>query len=197
MRGPRGSDGRWQMSPSSILVLALSMSADAFAASIGRGATLERPRISEALKTGAIFGVIESITPIVGWAAGVAASGLVQAVDHWIAFLLLGAVGGRMFYNALFKSEEAEQMGASLTVLAAAAIGTSIDAMAVGVSLALLDADILIVAAAIGFATFALTAGGTLLGRFVGQRLGRYAEAAAGIMLVLIGLRIVTEHLAA
>lgn len=183
------------MSPLSILVLALSMSADAFAASVGRGATLEHPRISEALKTGAVFGVIEATTPVIGWAAGVAASGLVQAVDHWIAFVLLGVVGGRMFYNALFKSDEAERMGPSLPVLAAAAIGTSLDAMAVGVSLAFLDADILIIAAAIGFATFTLTAGGTLLGRFIGRRLGRYAEAVAGVTLVLIGLRILVEHL--
>jgi manganese efflux pump family protein len=185
------------MSPLSIVVLALSMSADAFAASVGRGATLEHPKISEALRTGAVFGIIEAITPIIGWVAGVAASGLVQAIDHWIAFLLLGVVGGRMFYNALFKSDEAERMGSSLTVLAAAAIGTSLDAMAVGVSLALLEADILIIAAAIGFATFALTTGGTLLGRFVGQRLGRCAEAVAGVTLVLIGLRILTEHLTA
>lgn len=183
------------MSPFSVFVLAISMSADAFAASAGRGATLDRPRLSEALRTGAVFGIIEAITPVIGWAAGIAASGLVQAIDHWIAFVLLGVVGLHMIYGALRATRKSKEGGRSRAVLVATAIGTSIDAMAVGVSLAFLRVNIIVIAIAVGCATFVLSSGGTLVGRFVGERFGRIAEAAAGLGLFLIGLRILIEHL--
>lgn len=185
------------MSPISIVILAFSMSVDAFAAAIGRGASLERPRFSEALRTGLVFGVIEAITPVVGWAAGVAASSLVQAVDHWIAFVLLAAVGIRMVYAAIWKSEDAAPVRRSIGVLMATAIGTSLDAMAVGVSLAFLNVNIVVIAIAVGLATFLMAAGGMLVGRMIGNRLGRLAEAIAGMALFGLGLKILVEHLTA
>ncbi|MBA4791904.1 MAG: manganese efflux pump, partial [Rhizobiales bacterium] len=137
------------MSPFAILILAVSMSADAFAASIGRGAALGRPRMGEALRTGLVFGVIEALTPLIGWGLGVAVGGLMQAVDHWIAFGLLAAVGGRMIHAALAPREEvARSVARSPAVLVATAVGTSLDAMAVGVSLAFLDVNIVVIAAA-------------------------------------------------
>jgi putative Mn2+ efflux pump MntP len=78
------------------VVLGFSMSADAFAAALGKGAALERLRLSEALRTGVVFGTIEAITPVIGWAVGLAASGYITAIDHWIAFTLLGGIGGKM-----------------------------------------------------------------------------------------------------
>lgn len=187
------------MSPISISVLAISMSMDAFAASIGRGASRSgRVRFTEALRTGAVFGVIEAVTPVIGWAIGVAASGFVEAIDHWIAFILLGCVGAHMIHAALHKeAEEKKAANGTLLALMATAVGTSLDAMAVGVSLAMLDVNIFLVAIAVGLATFILSAGGTLLGRLVGMRLGQYAEIAAGIALFGIGLKILVEHLAA
>jgi putative Mn2+ efflux pump MntP len=160
-------------------------------------AALDNPKISEALRTGAVFGIIEAMTPLIGWAAGVAASGLVQSIDHWIAFCLLAAVGGRMVYEALWSNNRIERTGRSLGVLAAAAVGTSLDAMAVGVSLAFLDVNIVVIALAVGLATFVLTTSGTLIGRYVGQQFGRFAEVAAGVALVLIGTAILIEHLTA
>lgn len=185
------------MSPISTVILAFSMSVDAFAAAIGRGASLERPRLSEALRTGVVFGVIEAITPVIGWAAGIAASGLVQAVDHWIAFLLLAAVGSRMVYAAIWKSENAAPVGRSLGVLMATAVGTSLDAMAVGVSLAFLNVNIVVIAVAVGLATFLMASGGMLVGRLIGDRLGRFAEAIAGIALFGLGLKVLVDHLTA
>lgn len=185
------------MSPISIFILAFSMSVDAFAAAIGRGASLERPRLSEALRTGLVFGVVEAITPVIGWAAGVAASRLVQAVDHWIAFALLAGVGIRMVHTAIRKSEDAAPMGRSLGVLVATAIGTSLDAMAVGVSLAFLEVNIIVIAIAVGLATFLMASGGMLIGRMIGERLGRLAEAMAGVALFGLGLKILIEHLSA
>lgn len=185
------------MSPIAILVLAFSMSVDAFAVSVGRGAALGRPRYSEALRTGAVFGVVEAITPVIGWAAGVAASGLVEAVDHWIAFALLAGVGLHMLYAAIWKKADAEPVGRSFYVLVATALGTSLDAMAVGVSLAFLEVNIVVIAIAIGLATFLMSSGGMLVGRLIGERFGRMAEGIAGVALCGLGLSILIEHLTA
>lgn len=189
------------MTPSTIALLSLSMSADAFAASLAKGAALERPRFVEALRTGAIFGTVEAITPVLGWLLGFAASAYIAAVDHWIAFGLLGIIGGRMVLGAL--QPPADQPGVArprqhgLWVLVATAVGTSLDAMAVGVSLAFLDTNIMLVAGAIGFATFLLATAGMLVGRLVGGRMGRWAEGLGGLCLMVIGLSILIEHLTA
>jgi putative Mn2+ efflux pump MntP len=186
------------MSPFTITVLAVSMSVDAFAVSVGRGAALGRPRFSEALRTGAVFGIVEALTPLIGWAAGVAASGLVEAIDHWIAFTLLAGVGLHMLYATIWSGgDDDKPVGRSLAVLLATAVGTSLDAMAVGVSLAFLDVNIIIIAIAIGLTTFIMSSGGLLVGRLIGARFGRLAEAIAGIALCGLGLMILVEHLSA
>lgn len=185
------------MSPFAIAVLAVSMSVDAFAVSVGRGAALGRPRFSEALRTGVVFGAVEALTPVIGWAAGVAASGIVEAVDHWIAFALLAGVGLHMLYAAMGAHADTKPSGRSLTVLLATAIGTSLDAMAVGVSLAFLDVNIIVIAAAVGLTTFLMSSGGLLVGRLIGERFGRVAEATAGVALCGLGLHILVQHLSA
>lgn len=178
------------------LAIAFSMSADAFAASLGKGAALHKPRLSEALRTAAVFGVIETLTPVIGWAAGLAASPYVAAVDHWIAFGLLGSIGLKMIWEAYARPDGAARPAShGYLVLIATAIGTSLDAMAIGVTLALLDADIIATALAIGLTTFCLTAIGVLLGRLAGARMGRIAEALGGILLLAIGSHILMQHL--
>lgn len=187
------------MSPASIAVLAVGMSVDALLASIGRGAAAQRPRFAEALRTGAVFGIVEAITPLIGWAAGLAASQYVAAVDHWIAFVLLAIVGGRMFLHSLKPAAEraAASQSHTLWALMATAIGTSIDAMAVGVSLAFLDVNIIVVALAIGFATFLMSTGGMMAGNLIGAKFGRWAERVGGIALVGLGISILHSHLMA
>lgn len=186
------------MSVMAIVVLAFSMSMDAFAVSVGRGAAMGRPHFSEAIRTGLVFGIVEAITPLIGWAAGIAAASYISAVDHWIAFGLLAAVGLNMLYAA-FKGEDetngTSRPGMSMMVLVATAIGTSLDAMAVGVSLAFLEVNILVIATAIGMATFLLSSGGMLVGRLIGERFGRVAEGIAGIALIVLGASILYEHL--
>jgi manganese efflux pump family protein len=188
------------MNLASTAILALAMSTDAFAAAVGKGTALQKPRWSEALRTGAIFGVIEAITPVIGWALGYAASGYVKAWDHWIAFTLLLVLGGRMVWAALHKGEEDEAQKPTrhgFWLLAVTGFATSIDAMAVGVGLAFLDVDIVPVAAAIGFATFAMVAIGVMVGRLLGNVAGRWAEAIGGVLLIGIGSVILYEHLGA
>lgn len=185
------------MSPFAILILAVGMSVDALIASVGRGAAAARPSLGTALRTGIVFGVVEAITPLVGWLLGIAASQFVQAVDHWIAFGLLAAVGGRMALHAIRRPDDAvaEARNGGFGTLLATAIGTSLDAMAVGVSLAFLDVNIVVIAIAIGLATTVMSTGGILAGRFIGQRFGRYAEIAGGIALIGLGIMILVEHL--
>lgn len=183
------------MTPSATLILAFSLSVDAFAASVGKGAALERPRVTEALRTGLVFGVVEAITPVLGWALGLAASQWVAAVDHWLAFLVLGLVGGRMVRSAWRPAEVVERPRRhGWALLLATAIGTSLDAMAIGVTLAFLEANIVVAALAIGAATFAMASAGLLLGRWLGGRFGRVAEGLGGLGLMLLGLSILVEH---
>lgn len=189
------------MTPIAIAVLSLSMSADAFAAAIGRGAQ-HRPTVAQALRSGLVFGVIEAITPLIGFALGIAAAGFVAAIDHWIAFGLLGAVGGKMIWEALKPADEAEEeavakkaVSRGLVALVATAVGTSIDAGAVGVGLALLGANIWLIAACIGLTTFSLATLGLLIGKAAGVRLGKIVELVGGVALIALGLKILLEHL--
>jgi len=189
------------LNAASTALLALAMSTDAFAAAIGKGLALHKPGWPEALRTGVIFGGIEAVTPVVGWLLGRAAGRYVSEWDHWIAFVLLGVLGLRMIRNGLAPADVAEvaQKPArhSFWLLAATGFATSIDAMAVGVSLAFLDVDIVPVAAAIGLATLTMVTAGVLLGRVLGVIAGRRAEMLGGLVLIGIGVAILHEHLGA
>ena len=186
------------MSLLSIIVLAFGLSIDAFAAAIGRGVVAEgRPNPVVAVRTGVVFGLTEMSAPIVGWLLGTAFSGQVEAIDHWIAFLLLSAVGGHMVWQAVKGGDETEdetQAKGSILMLVVTAIGTSIDSMVVGISLALLDVDIRIAAPIIGLTTFTMSSIGMYAGKMIGEKVGRRAEVVAGIGLVLIGSIILYEH---
>lgn len=189
------------MSPITILLLSLSLSADAFAAAIGRGA-VHRPTLSAAVRAGLVFGIIEAVTPVIGWALGLAAADIVRSVDHWIAFILLGMVGGKMIWEACHPTSpdaptgaEPRKRGRGRLALVAVAIGTSLDAAAVGVSLAFLGVNIATVAVSVGLTTFVLATLGMLIGRAAGTRLGAAAELIGGILLIGMGTRILLEHL--
>lgn len=189
------------MTFSSTLVLAFGMSMDAFAASLCKGAALTRPPLREALRTGLIFGLIEALTPLIGWLLGRTASQYVSQWDHWIAFALLGALGTHMIING-FRHTQTEDQPAPRTrhrfrVLALTALATSLDALTVGVSLALLATNILPVAAAIGGMTLLMTTIGMLAGRSVGPLFGKRAEIVGGLVLILIGGQILHAHLTA
>lgn len=185
------------MTPGAIAILSLSMSTDAFAAAVGRGAS-QRPAWRDAVKAGLVFGVIEALTPLVGWTLGIVAAGFVERVDHWIAFALLAVVGGKMVLEG-FKPAQSENGAAPRRsgrwALVATAIGTSIDAAAVGVGLAFIGADIWVIAASIGLTTFVLTTLGMLIGRAVGSRFGKIAELIGGFALIALGAFILFEHL--
>lgn len=192
-----------QMSPLSILLVGFAMSTDAFAAAVGKGAAMRKPRFADALRAGLIFGVIEAITPIIGWLLGRAASQYVEAFDHWIAFVLLGALGVHMILAGLKPNEEeAEEASADkprhgFWALAVTGFATSIDAMAIGVGLAFLDVHIGVVALVIGLCTLTMVTLGIMLGRVLGTLAGKRAEIIGGAILIIIGCTILYEHLSA
>jgi putative Mn2+ efflux pump MntP len=187
------------MNPVSILLLGFAMSTDAFAAAIGKGAGMNRPRVSQALRVGLIFGVIEAITPLIGWLLGKGASRYVAAWDHWIAFGLLLILGLHMIRNSL-KLEPDEPVDVAkkhgFVNLALTGLSTSIDALAVGVGLAFVNVPIVLVAAVIGLCTFSMVTLGIMLGRVLGEIVGKRAEMIGGVILIGVGAVILYEHLA-
>jgi putative Mn2+ efflux pump MntP len=186
------------MTPGSIAVIAVGMSLDSGIACIGRGAAERRPQLRNAVATGLVFGLVEAATPVIGWAAGLAARSYVVSLDHWIAFVLLGLVGLHMVrhgHRAQHDVVAPPPPQFTLMALLATAIGTSVDAMAVGVSLAILQVDILAVALAVGATTCAFSVGGLMIGRFVGRAFGGWAEIAGGLALIALGSVILLEHL--
>ncbi|KAF1369309.1 manganese efflux pump MntP [Yokenella regensburgei] len=186
------------MNLSATILLAFGMSMDAFAASIGKGASLHKPKFSEALRTGLIFGVIETLTPLIGWGLGMLASQFVLEWNHWIAFVLLVFLGGRMIIEGVRgdSGEEEAPTRHGFWLLVTTAIATSLDAMAVGGGLAFLQVNIIMTALAIGCATLIMSTLGMMVGRYIGPLLGKRAEILGGIVLIGIGSQILWSHFA-
>jgi manganese efflux pump family protein len=190
------------MHPISIFLLGIAMSTDAFAAAVGKGAAMHKPRFNEALRAGVIFGTIEGLTPVIGWLLGLTAAKYTAAWDHWIAFTLLGLLGLHMVSVGL-KPEckggatDATNREPGFWSLAATGLATSIDATAVGVGLALIDVNIAVVALVIGITTLVMVTLGILLGRKLGSFAGKRAEIIGGLMLIATGASILYGHLTA
>ena len=176
------------------------MSVDAFAASLGKGATEQGSRWRDAVRVGAVFGFFEAITPAVGYFLGYMLNDRIAAYDHWVAFGLLFAVGAYMIREAVMDTDKpAAEPRTDVTYwrLAATAIATSIDAAAVGISLALMDVNVWMACLIIGGITTIVATSGMMLGKHIGPYLGRYAGILGGFVLVGIGGSILFQHLTA
>ena len=178
-------------------VLAFSLSTDAFAASVAKGAKFQSLTVTRALCIAGCFGLLEALSPLVGYLLGLQFAGLIEDYDHWVAFLVLGALGVRMVWNAFHDDPDEVVVAAFPTwgAVAATALGTSVDATAVGVTLALFSDNIPLTLAAIGLVTFGMCFMGLRLGGLIGARTGKRAELVGGIGLFLIGLNILVTHL--
>ncbi|WP_420936143.1 manganese efflux pump MntP family protein [Alteromonas sp. A081] len=179
-----------------LILLAFAMSTDAFAAAIGKGVKIKKPRLSYAVKIGLTFGAVEATTPIIGWFIGRAASAYVEAWDHWIALVILVALGAYMIRESFapIEDEDNAPQKQSFVLLLITACGTSIDAMAIGVGLALVEVNIAVAAMMIGMATFTMVTIGILLGGALGSLIGKRAEAFGGVILILVGVWIFVSH---
>ena len=184
----------------SIVLVAVSLSMDAFAVALSTGMCMKKAHLRDGVLIGLYFGGFQFLMPVIGWLLGRTVASAVQQVDHWIAFGLLVLIGGKMLYEAIKAKVNDEECAVDPTAhrrLLILAIATSIDALAVGVGFAFIEVRILPVALAIGIITFTLSAMGCMLGKRLGGVFRKYAEIAGGVVLIGIGVRILAEHLLA
>ena len=178
-----------------LVVLAVGLSMDAFAVSVCKGLSIQKLKLRHALIVGAWFGAFQALMPTVGWLLGSAFADMIVAIDHWIAFVLLVFIGGNMIREALSGEEEDCDPSLAPMAMLLLAVATSIDALAVGVTFAFLRVDVIPAVTLIGLCTFAISAAGVKIGNVFGARYKSKAELAGGIVLVLIGVKILLEHL--
>lgn len=180
-----------------IFLIAVSLALDAFAVSVSSGISIPGFGGRQAVKMGVWFGGFQFAMPLIGWFLGSSVSQYIEAVDHWVAFGLLALIGGRIVWGALKAGageEEEAPPDLSARRLCLLAIATSIDALAVGVSMAFMKVDILVSALVIGVVAFGLSVVGGLVGKRLGALFQRRAELVGGLVLVGIGIKILAEH---
>lgn len=180
----------------STLLTALSLSMDAFAVSVTKGMTLKKINYKVATKIAFFFGFFQAIMPFIGWSFGIRFESYIKSIDHWIAVFLLTFIGIKMILDA--KEDDDDTTTHSTTIdnkeLIILSIATSIDALAIGVSFAFLNIDIIPVCLAIGIITFLMCFIGVLIGKKIGSMFKTYAQIFGGVILILIGINILNEH---
>ncbi len=182
----------------SLIAIACALAMDAFAVAIVAGLALNPLRKRQVFRLSFHFGLFQALMPAIGWNAGKAVYRYISEFDHWVAFGLLAFIGGRMLWNAVGEQNDGKKpsvdptSGMSLILLS---VATSVDALAVGLSLAMVGAPILVPAAVIGAVAASFTVAGMLLGRRIGSLWGKRVEAIGGLVLIGIGVRILIEHL--
>jgi len=179
-----------------ITIIAVGLAMDAFAVSIASGSVCKELRPRYALRMALFFGGFQAFMPLIGSLAGTGLHSAIAAYDHWVAFGLLGAIGGKIIYGSFRFERSAEQLDpAKITILLMLSVATSIDALAVGVTLSIITNSVIRVVVIIGVVTFVLSLAGTQLGRKVGHFFESRIEAAGGVILIVIGVKILIQHL--
>ena len=180
----------------SILFIALGLAMDAFAVSIASGLTIKESKIKHALMIGLSFGIFQAAMPVIGWACGSLFKDFIACIDHWIAFALLSIIGIKMIYESFsIKKKDKGLNTQDLRILFILSIATSIDALAVGITLSFLDIAIIMPALIIGVITFILSFAGVFIGNKFGHFFENKIEAVGGMILIVIGIKILIEHL--
>ena len=184
------------MTTPTLLLIAGGLAMDAFAVSVASGIVIRNLRLHHALRIATAFGLFQAIMPLIGWLAGLALRGFLAGLDHWLAFILLTAIGGKMIYEAT-RIESIEEKTDPLNPIAllVLSLATSIDALAVGVTFAMLNIAILTPILVIGSVTFAVCLVGVYVGNMVGHFFEKKIEIAGGLVLIGIGVKILIDHL--
>ena len=183
-----------------LLIIAIGLSMDAFAVSIGKGLSLKKIKLSHALKVGLWFGGFQALMPLIGYLLGSTFAEIVSAYDHWVAFVLLSLIGGNMVKESFEKDDDdcectkKEKNSFAVATMFTLAVATSIDALAVGVTFAFFKVAIIPAIITIGITTFLFSVAGLKIGNIFGCKYKSHAELFGGIILILIGLKILLEH---
>ena len=181
-----------------LILIAVGLSMDAFAVAVCKGLNMTKINYRHGLVIALFFGVFQALMPLLGWLLGTRLADYITAYDHWVAFFLLAFIGGKMLWDALHEEQSDDKCADKLDIkeLFVLAVATSIDALAVGITFALLpDTNIALSVCLIGAITFALSFLGVVIGNKFGSRYEKKAQLAGGVILVLIGLKILLEHL--
>lgn len=180
-----------------LFLIGVGLSMDAFAVSICKGLNMKKINYKHALIIGGFFGGFQALMPLLGWALGSRFEQYIESVDHWIAFILLAFIGGKMVYESIKDGDDDEESShqdkLDIKELFMLAVATSIDALAVGVTFAFLEVSILPSITLIGITTFVISVGGVVIGNRFGSKYKNKAEIAGGMILILIGLKILLE----
>jgi putative Mn2+ efflux pump MntP len=179
-----------------LMLLAVGVSMDAFAVSICKGLAMKKATLKAGLTCGIWFGGFQALMPVIGFFLGMLFAEAIQAIDHWVAFVLLGIIGISMLREAFSQEEESHDADLSVKTMFVMAVATSIDALAVGISLAMAgDVNIFTAVALIGVITFFMSWVGVQIGNVFGSRFEKKAQLAGGVILILLGTKILLEHL--
>ena len=178
-----------------IILLGFALAMDAFAVSVCKGLSMKKMNWKNAIIIGLYFGGFQAIMPVIGYFLGTAFSGFVESIDHWIAFILLTIIGGNMIKDSNDDELEKRNDKVDFKTMILLAIATSIDALAVGVTFAFFKTNLLFAVSIIGIVTFILSILGVIIGNKFGDKLQNRAELTGGIILIIIGLKILLEHL--
>lgn len=185
-----------------LLIIAIGLSMDAFAVSIGKGLSLKKIKLSHALKVGLWFGGFQALMPLIGYMLGSTFAEIVSTFDHWVAFVLLSLIGGNMIKESLENDSDndcdcnkKDKNGFGLTTMFTLAVATSIDALAIGVTFAFFKVAIFPAIITIGITTLIFSVAGLKIGNIFGCKYKSHAELFGGVILILIGLKILIEHM--
>ena len=180
-----------------LFLMGVGLSMDAFAVSICKGLGMRKVNKKQALVIGLFFGGFQALMPFVGWLLGSQFEKYITSIDHWIAFILLGIIGGKMIKDSFATESENCNDDVSFKTMFVLAVATSIDALAVGITFAFLNVNVILAVSLIGIITFCLSVIGTKIGSQFGDTYERKAELVGGCILILLGTKILLEHLIA
>lgn len=189
------------MSYIEILLVGIGLSMDAFAASICQGLSMKKLSIKSMLIIGLFFGGFQALMPTVGFFLGTQFEAYIVSIDHWVAFALLSFIGGKMLFDVIKGEDDGDEINEEkeykldIKNIAVLAVATSIDALAVGISMAFLSVDIISAASMIGVTTFVISSAGVVIGHKFGTKYKDKATMVGGLILILIGVKILLEHL--
>lgn len=178
-----------------LIILSVGLAMDAFAVAVCKGLSMQTMNWKKGLIIGAYFGIFQALMPFIGYLLGVSFQEKIQSVDHWIAFILLGIIGLNMLKDAISTEDETSNDSIKFKDMLILAIATSIDALAVGITFAFLKVNIGLAISLIGIITFAISVAGVKIGNVFGCKYEKKAELAGGLILIILGAKILLEHL--
>ena len=183
------------MGVSEILLISIGLAMDAFAVSICKGLSMKSMNWKKAIIVGLYFGIFQALMPVIGYFLGATFKDVVTQIDHWIAFGLLGLIGMSMLKEAFAQNEENHNDSVDFKTMVVLAIATSIDVLAIGITFAFLKVNMLMAGLMIGITTFAICVIGVKIGNKFGDKYERKAEVVGGLILILMGIKILLEHI--